>query len=185
MKPMFPSVAAYSSLTLMSPKRFRNSDQMSVRTPLPMAILTLWSFSLSFCKEWHRLRFNTEACEASYPLLEPKVGQDSFYLGRVAEVAHCFANILHHCHIILPAVAPELRGRELSPQKNGHTCNWHRTTPRLSYCTLEVRASTSQGSKPGVQRASFFKTFLVTSKITGLLPLSMAPAIPMRKPALW
>lgn len=34
----------------MSPKRLRNSDQMSVRTPLPMAILTLWFFSLSFCR---------------------------------------------------------------------------------------------------------------------------------------
>lgn len=51
MKPMFPSVAAYSSLTLMSPKRLRNSDQTSSRTPLPMAIRTLWFFSSSFCRE--------------------------------------------------------------------------------------------------------------------------------------
>lgn len=33
----------------MSPKRLRKSNQMSVRTPLPMAIRTLWCFSLSFC----------------------------------------------------------------------------------------------------------------------------------------
>lgn len=44
-----------------------------------------------------------------------------FYLGCVAEVAHSFTNVLHHCYVILPAVVPELRGRELPPQKNCHT----------------------------------------------------------------
>lgn len=87
--------------------------------------------------------------EASSPLLEPKVGQDSSYLGQVAEVAHCFADILHHCHVMLPAVVPKLRGRELSPQKNGYTWNYHHTTPHLSHRTLQVPSSTSQGSETG------------------------------------
>lgn len=49
------------------------------------------------------------------------------YLGRVAEVAHGFTNILHHCHVVLPAVVPELGCRELFPQKDCDACETHDT----------------------------------------------------------
>lgn len=87
---------------------------MSARTPLPMAIRTLWFLSSSFWKQRERRSAN------SHPLITRPLR--SFYLRRVAEVAHCFTNVLHHCHVMLPAVVPELRGRELSPQNKGYTC---------------------------------------------------------------
>lgn len=37
----------------------------------------------------------------------------SRYLGCVAEVAQGFADVLHHRHVVPPAVVPELRGGEL------------------------------------------------------------------------
>lgn len=40
------------------------------------------------------------------------------YLLRAAEVTHDFSNVLHNRHVIFPAVIPELRSGELSPQKN-------------------------------------------------------------------
>lgn len=116
MKPMFPSVAAYSSLILMSPKRFRNSVQTSVLSPLPMAILTLWFFSFSFCKtdadfSWSAQQRLTDAAGAS--------SGDLLYLWHVAEIAQRLADVLHHRYIVFPAVVPELRGGKLSPKNDG------------------------------------------------------------------
>lgn len=48
-------------------------------------------------------------------IIQPEPIWKSRYLGCVAEVAQGFADVLHHCHVVLPAVLPELRGRELPP----------------------------------------------------------------------
>lgn len=48
-------------------------------------------------------------------LIQPEPVWKSRYLGCVAEVAQGFADVLHHRHVVLPAVLPELRGRELPP----------------------------------------------------------------------
>lgn len=40
--------------------------------------------------------------------LSRNLAGSSFHLGRVAEVAHCFTDILHHRYVVLPAVVPEL-----------------------------------------------------------------------------
>lgn len=40
------------------------------------------------------------------------------YLWCTAEVTHDFSNVLHNCHVVLPAVIPELGSGELSPQNN-------------------------------------------------------------------
>ncbi len=47
-----------------------------------------------------------------------------FYLWRIAEVAQCFTNVLHHSYVVLSAVVPELRGGKLPPQN--HSVTWRK-----------------------------------------------------------
>jgi len=91
-----------------------------------MAILTLWFFSPSFCERGGRLKVTTETRSASdlpseRRLVRPAVVSSD--PGRVAEVAHGLPDVLHHRHVVLPAVVPELRDGELSLQKDGDACN--------------------------------------------------------------
>lgn len=79
-----------------------------------MAILTLWCFSLSFCGATSPQGQSREAIGGEFTW-------KCRYRGSVAEVAQGFADVLHHRHVVLPAVLPELRGRELPPEENGHT----------------------------------------------------------------